>query len=247
MNYTVKQLADLSGVSTRTLRYYDEFDLLKPAFINGSGYRIYERYQVEKLKIILFYRSVGLSLKEIKTLTMNKDVDLNKLLKTHRDKLIAQRNNIDRLLQIINRMIEQDKGEIGMENKETFEVFKEQIIKENLEHYEDELKQKYPQSLLDSSANHFKKMSLSDYDEMSKIEEQLIDSLQGTKVGDNKQIYELHKRWLSYSIPTLTSQIHRGIADMYVQDKRFSKYYDDRAGVGATTKLRDAVFQYTIQ
>lgn len=247
MNYTVKQLADLSGVSTRTLRYYDEFDLLKPAFINGSGYRIYERHQVEKLKIILFYRSVGLSLKEIKMLMMNKDVDLNKLLKTHRNKLITQRNNIDRLLQITNRMIEQDKGKIGMENKETFEVFKEQIIKENLEHYEDELKKKYPQSILDSSANHFKKMSLSDYDEMSKIEEQLIDMLREATAEDRKQIYDLHKKWLSYSIPTLTNEVHKGIVDMYVQDKRFSKYYDDRAGENATAKLRDAVFQYTIQ
>lgn len=247
MNYTVKQLADLSGVSARTLRYYDEFDLLKPAFINSSGYRIYEHYEVEKLKTILFYRSIGMSLKEIKALIIDKNVDLNKFLKTHRDKLIAQRNNIDSLLQITNRLIEQNKGEMVMGDKETFEVFKEQIIKENLEHYEDELKQKYPQSLLDYSSNHFKKMSLSDYNEMSKIEEQLIDVLQETTVDDSKRIYELHKRWLSYSMPTLTNEVHRGIADMYVQDKRFSKYYDGKAGVGAAEKLRDAVFQYTIQ
>jgi len=248
MNYTVKQLADISGVSTRTLRYYDEFNLLKPAFINSSGYRIYGHYEVEKLKIILFYRSVGLSLKEIKGLMMNKEaVDLNRLLKTHRDKLIAQRNKIDRLLQITDRVIAQNKGEFDMDNDKTFEVFKEQIIKENLEHYGDELKQKYPQALLDAAANHFKKMRSSDYDDMANIEKQLIAILQGSISGDSKQIYELHKSWLSYSMPTLTNEIHRGIVDMYIQDKRFIEYYDNRAGKGATAKLRDAVFQNTMQ
>ena len=65
MEYTVNKLAKMSGVSGRTLRYYDEIGLLKPARINSSGYRIYGEKQVDLLQQILFYRELELSLEEI--------------------------------------------------------------------------------------------------------------------------------------------------------------------------------------
>ena len=65
MEYTIKQLANLSGVSTRTLRYYDEIDLLKPKRIGENGYRMYETEQIDTLEQILCYRSLGVSLEEI--------------------------------------------------------------------------------------------------------------------------------------------------------------------------------------
>ena len=68
MEYTIKQLANLSGVSTRTLRYYDEIDLLKPKRIGENGYRIYETEQIDTLEQILCYRSLGVSLEEISRL-----------------------------------------------------------------------------------------------------------------------------------------------------------------------------------
>lgn len=66
MEYTIKGLTDLAGVSTRTLRYYDEIGLLKPKRINESGYRIYGPKEVDTLQQILFYRELGVSLDEIK-------------------------------------------------------------------------------------------------------------------------------------------------------------------------------------
>ena len=65
MEYTVNKLASISGVSTRTLRYYDEIDLLKPAKIRPNGYRIYGRTEVDKLQQIPFYKEMGVSLEEI--------------------------------------------------------------------------------------------------------------------------------------------------------------------------------------
>ena len=58
MSYTVSQLAKISGVSNRTLRYYDQIGLLKPARINESGYRIYEQEEVDILQLIVFYREL---------------------------------------------------------------------------------------------------------------------------------------------------------------------------------------------
>ena len=67
MEYTVKQLSELAGVSGRTLRYYDQIDLLKPARVNESGYRIYGPQEVNRLQHILFYRELGVDLGTIRS------------------------------------------------------------------------------------------------------------------------------------------------------------------------------------
>ena len=79
MEYTVQALAKLAGVSSRTLRYYDEIGLLKPMRVNSSGYRIYGRAEVDLLQQILFYRELGMELKEIKILSLPQDSMLPKL------------------------------------------------------------------------------------------------------------------------------------------------------------------------
>lgn len=68
MVYTIKQVAELSGVSTRTLRFYGERALLKPAFLSESGYRMYTEKEIDRLQQILLYRSVGVPLKTIREL-----------------------------------------------------------------------------------------------------------------------------------------------------------------------------------
>lgn len=66
MEYTVQKLGQLAGISTRTLRYYDQIGLLKPARINSSGYRIYGQDEVDKLQQIMFYREMGMPLEPMK-------------------------------------------------------------------------------------------------------------------------------------------------------------------------------------
>ena len=75
MEYTVSKLAKISGVSTRTLRYYDEIGLLKPTKIRSNGYRIYGNAEVDKLQQILFYREMGVSLEEIIKLMSDPNYD----------------------------------------------------------------------------------------------------------------------------------------------------------------------------
>jgi len=68
MEYTVQKLGKLAGISTRTIRYYDEIGILKPARINSSGYRIYGQSELDRLQQILFYRELGVSLIDIKNI-----------------------------------------------------------------------------------------------------------------------------------------------------------------------------------
>ena len=79
MLYTVKKMAEISGVSTRTLRYYDEISLLKPAQINESGYRLYGEKEINRLQQILFYRELNPDYSCTKFLTTAKSVKYNKL------------------------------------------------------------------------------------------------------------------------------------------------------------------------
>ncbi len=80
MEYTVQKLGHLAGVSTRTLRYYDEIGILKPARINSSGYRIYGQAEVNRLQQILFYRELGMGLENIKKLVTSPSFDNKNIL-----------------------------------------------------------------------------------------------------------------------------------------------------------------------
>src|ERR1043165_5906609 len=90
MAYTVKQVAALSGVSVRTLHFYDETDLLKPARVGANGYRFYEEPQLLTLQQILFYRELGFDLKQIKAIVGRPDFEKVEALQSHRQSLEEQ-------------------------------------------------------------------------------------------------------------------------------------------------------------
>ena len=93
MEYTVQKLSRLAGVSSRTLRYYDEIGILKPARINSSGYRIYGQMEVDRLQQILFYKELGVNLKDIKEIINLPTFDGIAALRQHRQKLLEKRHN----------------------------------------------------------------------------------------------------------------------------------------------------------
>ncbi len=89
MEYTVQKLARLAGISPRTLRYYDEIGLLKPARINSSGYRIYGQEEVDRLQQILFYRELAVNLKDIRNILDSPSFNRTRALQDHRSKLLV--------------------------------------------------------------------------------------------------------------------------------------------------------------
>ncbi len=89
---TISQVAELTGVSTRTLQYYDEIGLLKPSELTESGYRLYDDEALQKLQQILFFKELGFKLKEIKEILQKPDFDRIKAFKRQKELLLLKRN-----------------------------------------------------------------------------------------------------------------------------------------------------------
>jgi MerR family transcriptional regulator, thiopeptide resistance regulator len=122
-DYTVKQVAKLSGVSVRTLHHYDELGLLKPASVGANGYRYYGRDELLRLQQILFHRELGLSLAEIGQVMDAPDFDRHRALRAHRDKLAADVKRYRRLMQTIDQTLAALEGERQMDDKDLYAGF----------------------------------------------------------------------------------------------------------------------------
>ncbi len=250
MEYTVQKLGKLAGISTRTLRYYDEIGILKPARINSSGYRIYGKKEVDRLQQILFYRELGVSLDSIKDMVTAPSFDGAKALREHHDKLLRKREQLDILIANVEKTIAVTEGRIEMTDKEKFEGFKQKLIDENEEKYGEEIRQKYGKETVEKSNAHFKNMSKEDYDTMNSLAGQITETLaEAFKTGDPsgplaQKAADLHKQWITYCWDHYSKEAHAGLAQMYVDDERFTAYYDkDQPGTAAF--LRDAIHIYT--
>jgi DNA-binding transcriptional MerR regulator/quercetin dioxygenase-like cupin family protein len=123
MAYTVKQVAAMSGVSVRTLHFYDEMGLLKPAYLGANAYRFYEEPQLLSLQQILFYRELGFELKQIKEVLGGADFEIVAALESHRKVL---QNNLARtrmLIETIDKTIKHLRGAKEMNSEEMFAGF----------------------------------------------------------------------------------------------------------------------------
>jgi len=123
MAYTVKQVAAMSGVSVRTLHFYDETGLLKPAYHRANGYRFYGEPQILTLQQILFYRELGFELKEIKRILERADFENVAALESHRQVLEKNLTRTHRLLETIDKTIQHLKGTKKMKREEMFAGF----------------------------------------------------------------------------------------------------------------------------
>lgn len=250
MEYTVHKLGKMAGVSTRTLRYYDEIGILRPARINSSGYRIYGQNEVDRLQQILFYRELGVSLESIKDILTSPSFDSAAALRDHREKLLAKREQLDMLIVSVDKTIAQTEGRITMTNKEKFEGFKQKMIDDNEKKYGEEIREKYGNNTVEKSNKKLKNMTQEEYEAVTNLEMQLKSTLaeafkNGDPAGDLAQkAADLHKQWLTFYWSDYSKEAHAGLAQMYVDDERFTAYYD-KEKPGTAAFLRDAILIYT--
>ncbi|TDF95061.1 MerR family transcriptional regulator [Paenibacillus piri] len=250
MEYTVQKLGRLAGISTRTLRYYDEIGILKPARVNSSGYRVYGQAEVDRLQQILFYRELGLRLDQISELVNSPSFNGTEALKQHREQLLDKRKQLDVLIANVEKTIAFNEGRITMSDKEKFEGFKQKLIDDNEAKYGQEIREKYGEDAVNKSNAKVKNMTQEQYEEVTRLSEQLAETLaeafkQGDPAGElAMQAAELHKRWLTYYWSEYNKEAHAGIVQMYVDDERFTAYYD-KLQPGTAQFLRDAVHIYT--
>src|SRR4051812_4241395 len=123
MAYTVKQVAEMSGVSVRTLHFYDELGLLTPAYHGPNGYRFYEEAQLLTLQQILFYRELEFELKEIKEVLGRKDFERVASLESHREVLQQKLARTHQLIETIDKTLAHLKGARKMKTEELFAGF----------------------------------------------------------------------------------------------------------------------------
>ena len=250
MEYTVKQLGDLAGVSGRTLRYYDQIDLLKPAWVSEAGYRLYGPEEVKRLQQILFYRELGVDLQTIKELLDSPHFNAKQALLQHREQLLAKRKQLDLLLQNVEQTQAELEGGTRMSDKERFKGFKEKLIKENEEKYGKEARQRWGDEAVEASNAKLMGLTEEEYAEVDRLSKEIIQSLaaalgkEDPAGAEGRRIAELHRKWLTYFWPHYSKEAHLGLAEMYVADERFTAYYDEQAGQGAAQFLRDAIAAY---
>lgn len=250
MEYTVQKLGLLAGVSTRTLRYYDEIGILKPARINSSGYRIYGQPEVDRLQQILFYKELGVSLEEIKEIITSPTYDAELALREHRMRLLEKREQLEALIVNVERTLAEREGGDKMSDKQKFEGFKQALIDDNEKQYGEEIREKYGEETVDKANKKIKSMTEEQYAEVEQLGADVLTNLAEAFVtGDPgselaQKTAEMHRQWLTFYWDSYSKEAHAGVAQMYVDDPRFTAYYDKKQP-GLAQFLRDAVMIYT--
>ncbi|MCH1984341.1 MerR family transcriptional regulator [Ruminococcus sp. OA3] len=251
MEYSIKELSKIAGVSARTLRYYDEIGLLKPSRTSEAGYRYYGPKELELLQQILFYRQRGFCLEKIADVLYNHDFDIMGALNEHLEDLKHQRMKIEGVISAVERTIASMKGEITMSDCERFEAFKQDMIEKNEKRYGQEVRERYGDKRMDESNRKMLQMTPEDYEQFRKLEQEILDGLEeAVRAGtmhdseEGRRIVLLHREWLEMTTPRYTSQMHRGLANMYVADERFHIYYDKEIP-GCAEFLKNAIMYWS--
>ena len=134
---TVKEISDVTGISVRTLHYYDEIGLLKPTKKSDAGYRLYDDKALETLQQVLFFREFDIPLKEIKAVMENPVLERNQILQMQRQMLVAKKERMERLINSIDDILKGD-------NKMDFAIFSktevEEMFQTMIEHMPEDMK-----------------------------------------------------------------------------------------------------------
>ena len=246
---TITELASMAGVSTRTLRYYDQIGLLKPARYSDVGYRMYRKEQVDRLQHILFLRELDMGLKEIGRHINDPAYSRLDSLRKHCRLLRDKQRRLKKIVAVIEKTIlKEERGEV-MENHEKFEGFKERLIRENEEKHGAEARELFGDQAIDWSNARLKDLSKQQYVEFEKLSEEQLKTLYAAMDGGDpaselaQQSAALHRKIVEFWWEKYSPQGHAGLVNMYLSDDRFKNYYDTRES-GAAQFLRDAVLIY---
>lgn len=252
MDYTVKTLAELTGLTPRTLRYYDAVGLLRPQRNEDNGYRLYGPVETARLADILLYRNMGMSLEEIGRLLDDPGYDRKAALETHLHRLEQRQRETEALIRTVKQTICELKGETDMTDKETFESMRAQALRENKANYGEEARRKYGSDAVDHADHRIGTMDREEWAQMQREEKAYLAALvrameAGDPAGeDAREACRLHMAWLRHTWkPELcTPENHMGLVEMYAQDGRFRAYYDGHAAPGCADFFAKAIRTY---
>ncbi|WP_026688829.1 MerR family transcriptional regulator [Alteribacter aurantiacus] len=247
--YRIKEIAQLSGVSVRTLHHYDDIGLLRPAEVKENGYRFYDDESLSALQQILFFKELGFSLNDIKRILDDPSFDRKEALESHKKILIEKKERLERIIRSVDQTVNAMKGEERMSNEDMFKPFDMSQIEKHQKQYEEETKEKYGHT--DAYKESKKRTDSYKKEDWERIQTEWnrlyhdLASLMNKEAGDaevQERIADYHKL-INDNFYTCPKDMFRGLGEMYVADSRFTKNID-KHGEGLAEFLRDAIRLY---
>lgn len=244
MTYTVNQLAKLANISVRTLHYYDEMGLLKPSFVAKNGYRQYEQAELVRLQQILFFRELDFPLEEIKRMLDRPGFDVTRALHDQKELMKRKRKRLDGLIKSIDTTIDAMTNNKPLNEEEMYDPFKDDDVKQ----YQDEVKKRWGNTdAYKQSMARVSKLSKADMAKLKEDGKKFVRELAANmdKAPDSPEAQALiQKHYESiqffYDCPIA---MYRNLGEMYVNDPRFTAYYD-KERPGLAVWVRDAIRAY---
>lgn len=230
MTYTVKKLAKLSGVSVRTLHFYDEIGLLKPAYYGDNNYRYYEEAQLLMLQQILFFRELGFQLNDIRRIISSPDFDKLKTLESHRKILETNLDQTKKLIETVDKTIAHLRGKQPMKLEEIFHGFdvEKQKLYENFL-VDSGVSRDVINKVEDKVKNWPKEKWMENKREADKIHAELVEAINKNLSSSHPSVQKIIKKHYQMTtifwIPTRESYI--GLSQLYASHPDFVKFYND--------------------
>jgi DNA-binding transcriptional MerR regulator len=230
MGYTVKELAKISGVSVRTLHWYDEIGLLKPFSKGANNYRYYEEQQLLRLQQILFFKELEFSLNDIQKLLSQNDFDNIKALNAHRKILEDQIDRKNHLITTIDKTIQHLRGKQVMKDEELYYGFDSNRQEEYKQYLVEEYGTK-AEDLLKQSHRRTSKWGKDEWDDVKntgdQIHKELTSAINANLAPESDEVQKIIQR--HYDVQNrfydLTKEVYIGLADLYAQHPDFKKFF----------------------
>lgn len=226
MEYSIKQLASLAEVSVRTLHHYDQIGILKPAR-KKNKYRSYGESELLRLQQILFFRELEFPLKDIKKIIDSPAFDMSKALRDHRKMIEIKKKRLSGLIRTIDKTLNKLDNKKLMTDEELYSNFS----KEEAKQYAEEARQRWGNTdAYKQSMERARKLSKEDFERIGKEAEELLKEIvanmpEGAKSDKVQSLISKHYEALrTFYDPN--PHVYRGLAEMYVADKRFAAYYE---------------------
>ena len=244
MKLHIKEFAKLTGVSVRTLHFYDEIGLLKPSSVDEqNGYRFYDEQTLMRMQEILFYRELNFSLKEIRMILSSPDYDKQNALKEQKHLLTLKKERLERLISAIDSAMKGEIVNMNVFDNSEFEEKRNEYAKEAREKWGDTAAYKeYAEKTADYSEDKHKQVN-------SAMDERIAEFADCKRNGfapESQKTQALVKKWQDFiteNYYTCTKEILVGLGEMYVADERFQKNID-RHGDGTAQFMSDAIKVY---
>ena len=242
--YTVGQLANLAGVSVRTLHHYDAIGLLSASDRTAAGYRVYRHDDLEQLQQILLYRELDLPLDAIGRLTLDPAFDRRAALVAQRAELASRAKRMTAILAAIDAALDAlSKGE-PMNDMDMFEVFGDFDPND----HESEVTERWGDT--DAYAESARRTARYTKDDWKKIKDESatvtaelgVQLAKGAKPDDQavQALVDRHREQISRWFYPCSIEMQANLGEMYVADPRFAANYD-KVQPGLAVFLRDAI------